>query len=50
MEVHLGMRVRHKKFGIGEVRALTPGSPPRVTVSFPGWGDKTLVTSYLEPA
>jgi hypothetical protein len=44
------MRVRHKKFGVGQVRALTAGSPPRVTVSFPGWGDKTLISSYLEPA
>jgi len=50
IELHLGMRVRHQKFGVGQVRALTPGSPPRVTVSFPGWGDKTLVSSYLEPA
>jgi DNA helicase-2/ATP-dependent DNA helicase PcrA len=50
VELHLGMRVRHQKFGVGQVRALTPGSPPRVTVSFPGWGDKTLVSSYLEPA
>ena len=49
-EVQLGMRVRHQKFGVGEVCALTPGSPPRVTVRFPGWGDKTLVSSYLEPA
>jgi DNA helicase-2/ATP-dependent DNA helicase PcrA len=50
VELQLGMRVRHKKFGIGQVRALTAGSPPRVTVSFPGWGDKTLISSYLEPA
>jgi DNA helicase-2/ATP-dependent DNA helicase PcrA len=50
IELRLGMRVRHQKFGVGQVRAVTPGSPPRVTVSFPGWGDKTLVSSYLEPA
>ncbi len=49
-ELHPGMRVRHKKFGVGEVCGLSPGSPPRVTVRFPGWGDKTLITSYLEPA
>jgi DNA helicase-2/ATP-dependent DNA helicase PcrA len=48
--LRLGMRVRHPKFGVGQVRAVSPGSPPRVTVSFPGWGDKTLVSSYLEPA
>jgi DNA helicase-2/ATP-dependent DNA helicase PcrA len=50
LELHLGMRVRHKTFGVGEVCALSPGVPPRVTVRFPGWGDKTLVSSYLEPA
>jgi DNA helicase-2/ATP-dependent DNA helicase PcrA len=49
-ELRLGMRVRHSKFGVGQVRAVTPGSPPRVTVTFPGWGEKTLVTSFLEPA
>jgi DNA helicase II / ATP-dependent DNA helicase PcrA len=48
--LRLGMRVRHPKFGVGQVRAVSPGTPPRVTVSFPGWGDKTLVSSYLEPA
>jgi len=45
-----GMKVRHKTFGVGEVRAVNPGSPPRVIVSFPGWGEKTLVSSYLELA
>jgi DNA helicase-2/ATP-dependent DNA helicase PcrA len=50
VELRLGMRVRHQKFGVGHVLAVTPGSPPRVTVTFPGWGDKTLVSSYLEPA
>ena len=50
VELRLGMRVRHQKFGVGHVLAVTPGSPPRVTVAFPGWGDKTLVSSYLEPA
>jgi len=49
LELRLGMRVRHQKFGVGHVLAVTPGSPPRVTVTFPGWGDKTLVSSYLEP-
>ena len=45
-----GMRVRHKKFGIGEVYDVGDGIPPRVTVIFPGWGKKTLVSNYLEPA
>ena len=50
VELQLGMRVRHKKWGVGEVRVVTPGTPPRVIVSFPGWGEKTVITSYLEPA
>jgi DNA helicase-2/ATP-dependent DNA helicase PcrA len=49
-ELRLGMRVRHMKFGVGQVLGISPGVPPRVTVHFPGWGDKTLVSSYLEPA
>ncbi len=50
VELRSGMRVRHRKFGVGQVRSVTAGTPPRVTVSFPGWGEKTLVSSYLEPA
>jgi len=44
------MRVRHAKFGVGEIFAVTPDQPPRVTVRFPGWGEKTLLSTYLEPA
>lgn len=45
-----GMRVRHAKFGIGEVRSLSEGSPPRVTVRFKTYGDKKIMASYLRPA
>ncbi len=48
--VRIGMRVRHKKFGVGEVRSLPAGMPPRIRVQFPGWGEKTLVAEFLEPA
>jgi DNA helicase-2/ATP-dependent DNA helicase PcrA len=48
--IRRGMRVRHPKFGIGEVYAVTQEQPPRVTVRFPGWGEKTLLANYLEPA
>jgi len=48
--LRLGMRVRHAKFGIGQVRAVTEGHPPRVTVTFPGWGTKQIVAKFLEPA
>ena len=49
-ELRLGMRVRHAKFGVGTVRAVDPGLPPRVSVEFPGWGLKRITASYLEPA
>ena len=45
-----GSRVRHVKFGVGTVRAVDEGLPPRVTVDFPGWGTKRIALSYLEPA
>jgi DNA helicase-2/ATP-dependent DNA helicase PcrA len=45
-----GMQVRHPKFGIGEVREVMQGSPPRVSVRFPGWGTRKIIASYLQPA
>ena len=48
--IRRGTYVRHPKFGVGEVHAVTSESPPRVTVRFPGWGEKTLLATYLEPA
>jgi DNA helicase-2/ATP-dependent DNA helicase PcrA len=47
--IRRGMYVRHAKFGVGEVHAVTQEQPPRVTVRFPGWGEKTLLANYLEP-
>ncbi len=45
-----GMQVRHPKFGVGEVKEVTAGTPPRVSVRFPGWGTRKIIASYLEPA
>jgi DNA helicase-2/ATP-dependent DNA helicase PcrA len=45
-----GVPVRHPKFGVGEVREVMQGSPPRVSVHFPGWGTRKIIASYLEPA
>ena len=45
-----GMRVKHPKFGVGEVREVSPGIPPKVTVQFREVGLKTVVATYLAPA
>ncbi|MGB3051829.1 MAG: UvrD-helicase domain-containing protein [Polyangiales bacterium] len=45
-----GVQVRHPKFGVGEVQEVMQGSPPRVSVRFAGWGTRTIIASYLEPA
>jgi len=45
-----GASVRHKKFGVGKVLAVEPGSPPKVRVRFPGRGEKVLLATYLSPA
>ena len=44
-----GMRVRHAKYGEGDVLSVEQGRPVRVTVRFAGWGVKQIVASYLEP-
>ncbi|MBW2462388.1 MAG: ATP-binding domain-containing protein, partial [Deltaproteobacteria bacterium] len=49
-DLRLGMSVRHAKFGVGRVTGMTDGVPPRVAVDFPGWGQKKIVVSFLEPA
>jgi DNA helicase-2/ATP-dependent DNA helicase PcrA len=48
--LRVGMRVSHAKYGVGQVRNVRPGVPPKVTVSFPGWGTKDIVASFLRPA
>ncbi len=49
-DLRLGMSVRHAKFGVGRVTGIADGVPPRVAVDFPGWGQKKIVVSFLEPA
>ena len=44
-----GMRVRHTKFGVGEVTAVADGVPPRVTVAFAD-GPRSIISSFLTPA
>jgi DNA helicase-2/ATP-dependent DNA helicase PcrA len=46
-----GMKVRHVKFGVGQVQSVDANTtPPRANVAFPGWGVKQVVVTYLEPA
>jgi DNA helicase-2/ATP-dependent DNA helicase PcrA len=47
-EIAPGMRVRHAKYGEGDVLSVEHGTPIRVTVRFTGWGVKQIVASYLE--
>ncbi len=47
--VHVGMRVRHPSFGIGEVRNIGTGPDPAVTVSFER-GPKRIKLRFLKPA
>jgi len=49
IEIARGARVRHAKFGEGEVLAVEPGRPPKVTVKFDQMGVKQVVASFLEP-
>ncbi len=42
----VGCMVRHPQFGVGEVKAFTPGAQARVTVNFRGIGEKRLVVEY----
>ncbi len=46
-----GMRVRHARFGVGQVRRYdAAGMNPKVLVVFPGWGEKKIDARYVEPA
>ncbi len=45
----LGQRVRHPKFGEGEVRGFTgSGSDLKLTVYFPSVGPKTIIARFVE--
>ena len=45
----LGQRVRHPKFGEGEVRGFTgTGTDLKLTVYFPSVGPKTIVARFVE--
>ena len=45
-----GMRVKHVRYGVGRVKRVEGGTPPRVVVEFPNEGEKQIVSTYLTPA
>jgi DNA helicase II / ATP-dependent DNA helicase PcrA len=45
-----GAHVSHPKFGVGQVKEILAGDPPRVLVKFSGGPVKTVITSFLKPA
>ncbi len=48
--VHIGMRMRHFRYGVGRIVALKGGVPPKVDVEFPDHGRRTIRADFLEPA
>lgn len=49
VSVEVGMRVRHRKFGIGKIEGVEMGSTPKVKVRFAEHGTKMIALRYLEP-
>jgi DNA helicase-2/ATP-dependent DNA helicase PcrA len=45
-----GSHVSHPKFGVGQIKEVLAGDPPRVAVKFPGHPMKTVLTNFLKPA
>ena len=43
-----GDRVHHAKYGSGIVERVSLGPDPKVTASFPTWGQKTILMRFLE--
>ena len=43
-----GARVRHKKFGVGQVVKLLELNEPAVIAFFPGWGEMKVLARFLE--
>ena len=43
-----GARVRHARFGEGEVRRVEQSTELTVVAFFPGWGEKKILARFLE--
>jgi DNA helicase-2/ATP-dependent DNA helicase PcrA len=50
MPLRRGARVRHDRFGEGEVIVVTSTGEPAVVAFFPGWGEKKILARFLKPA
>ncbi|MEM9861755.1 MAG: UvrD-helicase domain-containing protein [Myxococcota bacterium] len=48
--IRKGMRVRHRKFGVGRIEHVDMGATPKATVRFDDWGRKTIALHFLESA
>jgi DNA helicase-2/ATP-dependent DNA helicase PcrA len=49
-ELHRGARVRHARFGEGEVRRVEHANELMVVAFFPGWGEKKILARFLVQA
>jgi DNA helicase-2/ATP-dependent DNA helicase PcrA len=49
-ELHRGARVRHARFGEGEVRRVEQSTELMVVAFFPGWGEKKILARFLVQA
>ncbi len=43
-----GSRVRHERFGEGQVLQVTEAGEPAVVAYFPGWGEKKVLARFLK--
>jgi DNA helicase-2/ATP-dependent DNA helicase PcrA len=50
MRLRRGARVRHDRFGEGQVVSVASVGEPAVVAFFPGWGEKKILARFLKPA
>jgi len=50
MPLRRGARVKHDRFGEGEVVGVARAGEPAVVAFFPGWGEKKILARFLKPA
>jgi len=50
MKMRRGARVRHERFGEGQVVSVVSVGEPAVVAFFPGWGEKKILARFLKPA